>query len=172
MTLAPTYAPDPTGAASGAVSHDSDDSTDDDSEDDGDTKTGEMERLRVLAAAGLVVQNHGSNGKRRPPPPRPRSTSFNSIDRLQPRAAVPPGTPSPVQLEEVRPPDDAYAIWQTLKLTRSGAADAGNGVHAGVIPDTIGDEHSTAFTEICTKVSPETGQVSTQTPHALPAFVD
>lgn len=104
----------------------SDTSADDDSEEDA-PENREKERLRVLEAAGIIVQHasdHQQSQRRRPPPPKPRAISASSPSfsgGLQ-AGSVTAGTPSNVtgpKPTDYVPTDDAYTLWQELKMARS-----------------------------------------------------
>lgn len=83
----------------------------------------EIERLRVVKAAGLVIQKADTKAsRRRPPPPRPRPSLAHSGSGLEeqdgtehkrPLEALPAS--EHVETINVMPVDDAYARWQALK---------------------------------------------------------
>lgn len=141
-----------------------DDDSDEDDSDEESAETREVERLRVLQAAGLKIQNHLTRGtqKRRPPPPLPRlPTSY--LNGLSHKGRTSPATASKDaaastngEMQGVVPTDDAYARWQALKgessaLARTASAGAASGVEiagtkdgGGFVENTSPDLHAEA----------------------------
>jgi hypothetical protein len=115
------------------------------SESDTDTaaspRTSDQERLRVLQAAGLVVeQSLDRPAKRRPPPPRPRSLTASSTATDTPTTPIHlVGGESLSMLQT----DDAYAIWQKIQRDKEAVIAAQEGdfmpgvSHNGVREDSV-----------------------------------
>lgn len=82
-----------------------------DESDDEPDQSKEKERLHILEAAGLVVHHgHDKTPRRRPPPPRPRTSSLHSV-----QASASDALSGASPLATV---DDAYARWQSVQIAR------------------------------------------------------